>query len=143
MTSELYQKNLLKLASMATNAGRLPSPDATFTLDNPLCGDRVTFDLTFLETKILDIAHEVKGCVLCQASASMLASNATGESVKDIKSVREKVRKMLEDPDSVIEGWEEIQFFKPASEHKSRHNCVLLPFDALIRAAEDGVAEIG
>ena len=46
------------------------APTKSARRDNPLCGDRVTIDVRLDDSgKIAEIAHQVRGCLLCQASA--------------------------------------------------------------------------
>ena len=140
MIDEIYQKDLLRLAASATGAGRLESPDASVTVDNPLCGDRVTFDLSLEDGKISEVAHNVKGCVLCQASASVLGAHAVGETAAGLRAVQTAVHGMLEGSGGLDGHWDELGSFRPVAAHKSRHNCVLLPFEALIKAGAQSQA---
>ena len=57
MNDNLYQEAILGHARSELRAGRLADPDATATADNPLCGDRVTFDVRIAAGRIADIAH--------------------------------------------------------------------------------------
>lgn len=135
MIDELYQKELLRHAATAVGHGRLEAPDASVTLDNPLCGDRVTVDLSMGEGRIARLSHVVRACLLCQASASIIAGHAEGQTMARIGTIMEAVRLMLKEgaplPGDV---WSDLAAFTPVAEHKSRHNCVLLPFEALIKA---------
>lgn len=139
MSDDIYQKDLLRLAAEATGAGRLDAPDASVTLDNPLCGDRVTLDVTLDPSgRVAEVGHHVRACVLCQASASIVGGQAAGESAAGLRAVASALETMLEGgappPD---EGkWSDLQAFAPVAGHKSRHACVLLPFDALGQALE-------
>ena len=72
MSDPLYRKELLRLAADAHGAGRLAAPDASGTLFNPACGDKVTIGLELQHHRITAIAHDTKACVLAQASASIL-----------------------------------------------------------------------
>src|SRR5258708_18045330 len=76
MTNQLYHEALMEAARQATGHGRLAKADAAATVDNPLCGDRVTIELRLADGRIAEIAHEVRGCVLCKASAAVLAPQA-------------------------------------------------------------------
>jgi len=141
MIDELYQKELLRHAAAAVGHGRIDQPDATVTVDNPLCGDRVTVDLRMLEGRIARVSHVVRACLLCQASASIVGAQAVGETMARIGDIREAVRRMLHD-DAPIPGdiWPDLAAFVPVAAHKSRHNCVLLPFEALIKAGAQSQA---
>ncbi|MDA1133175.1 MAG: iron-sulfur cluster assembly scaffold protein [Proteobacteria bacterium] len=136
MIDELYHKDLLRLAAGATGAGKLESPDATVTVDNPLCGDRVTIDIAVKDGTITALAHNVKGCVLCQAAAAVLGAHAVGETPAAVGAVRDAVRAMLEQGGNLDGQWPELSSFRPVAAHKSRHNCVLLPFQAVLDAAD-------
>jgi hypothetical protein len=73
MSDELYQTRIVALAKSKTGAGKLAAPTKSARRDNPLCGDRVTIDVKLDDTgHIAEIAHQVRGCLLCQASAAAL-----------------------------------------------------------------------
>jgi SUF system NifU family Fe-S assembly protein len=134
---ELYQKNLLRLAADAIGTGTLPDPDAEETLDNPTCGDRITVQVKLADGKITALNHENRSCMLCQASASMLSENAVGRGIEEILDTRENLRSMLNgEPVQDKSDWRDLEFFNVVAAHKSRHQCILLPFDALIKALE-------
>lgn len=48
-------------------------PTETATVDNPLCGDRVTIDVKLAGGKLAAIGHQVRGCLLCEAAAATIA----------------------------------------------------------------------
>lgn len=132
MIEELYQKKLMRLAADATGAGSLENPDAEGTLDNPTCGDRITIQVKLENGRITELAHENRSCMLCQASASLLAEKAIGLSIDDVNQVRTTIEQLLKngEEDTTL-PWEELTYFAPVKDHKSRHICVLLPFNAL------------
>ena len=137
MRDEIYQTELLKLAARARGAGRLDEPRLSARVDNPLCGDRVTIDLRLDEDgRIEAFGTEVKACLLCQASASLIGEYAAGRTTADFGALRDQLDEMLKregpPPNGAFEGF---KAFLPVRPHKSRHECVLLPFDALKRAA--------
>lgn len=134
MSDDLYQRAIMDRAKTPVRAGRLASPDVTATVDNPLCGDRVTIDLKLAGDKIADIAHHVRGCALCQASASVLAAAAVGQTAADLQATRERLKAMLGGSDTPGAPWQELGIFTPVRRYKSRHECVLLPFDAVTQA---------
>ena len=140
MIDELYQKDLLRLAASATGTGRLESPSASVTVDNPLCGDRITIDIHWADGRVTAVAHNVKGCVLCQASAAVVGAHAAGQTAESLIRVRDSVRAMLEGGGDADGGWEELASFTPVAKHKSRHQCVLLPLNAVVQAAEEAGA---
>jgi nitrogen fixation NifU-like protein len=139
MRDEIYQTELLRLAARARAAGRLDAADRTARVDNPLCGDRVTVDLKLdPEGRIEAIGFEVKACMICQAAASVLGEHGPGHAAEEIAEVGREVAEMLKaDHPPAPEEIEEFRAFLPVRSHKSRHRCVLLPFEAIARAFRD------
>ena len=89
MSDQLYQEKIVALAKAKTGAGKLENPTKSARRDNPLCGDRVTIDVRLDgQGKIAEIAHQVRGCLLCQASASALSSVAVGRDASGIAEIR-------------------------------------------------------
>jgi nitrogen fixation NifU-like protein len=130
MSDQLYQERIVALAKAKTGAGKLASPTKSARRDNPLCGDRVTIDVKLDgQGKIAEIAHQVRGCLLCQASASALASVAVGRDAAGIAELRHDAERAIgREPGAAHEPF---AAFAPVAAHKSRHECVLLPLEAL------------
>jgi NifU-like protein involved in Fe-S cluster formation len=128
----LYRRSLLRLAADATGSGRLAGPDATATLHNPACGDRVTVDLKLAEGRIAALAHATQACVLTQASASLLAGKAAGYDRATLAALAQDVRAFLAGAPPPA-GYE---VFEGVGAHAGRHTCVLLPLEAALKALE-------
>jgi nitrogen fixation NifU-like protein len=127
---QLYQERIVALAKAKTGAGKLASPTKSARRDNPLCGDRVIIDVRLDgEGRIAEIGHQVRGCLLCQASASALSSVAVGRDKAGIAVLRHDaeraVGREMGNPN------EPFTAFAPVRAYKSRQECVLLPFEAL------------
>jgi nitrogen fixation NifU-like protein len=133
MADSLYQTAIVETARRATGKGRLPAPDASVTLDNPLCGDRVTIDLTMNGDRVTTLGHDVRGCLLCEAAAAIIATHATGATADELKAAAESVASLLKGTDAEP-AWPDLRMFLPVRAHKSRHRCILLPFEALLTA---------
>ena len=133
MSDQLYQDRIVALAKAKTGAGKLANPTKSARRDNPLCGDRVTIDVRLDgQGRIAEIAHQVRGCLLCQASASALASVAIGKDSKGIESLRHDAERAIGREQG--EAAEPFSAFAPVAAHKARQECVLLPFEALKEA---------
>ena len=143
MSDQIYQTDLLRLAGAAHGNGRLSSPDGTATLDNPMCGDRVTFDVTLTpDGKVAEIAQTTRACVLCQASASVIAERAPGHDAAEIAAIDAAVAGMLKEGASAPGGeWSDLGIFAPVKETRSRHVCVRLPFETVAAAIADAAAK--
>jgi len=136
--ADIYQDEIVTLAKAKNGAERLESPDATVTLDNPLCGDRVTMDIKVQDGKITEVGHRVRGCMLCEASASLVARDAIGTSVDTARSGRQQLDDILKSGATPADSdnWASLSAFAPVAEFKSRHECVLLPLEALGKAID-------
>lgn len=130
MSDALYQERIVALAKAKTGAGRLAAPTKSVRRDNPLCGDRVMLDVTLDGAgRIAEIAHQVRGCLLCQASAAALASVAVGRDAAGIAEIRQQADRALGRAEG--EAGAPYDAFAPVKTHKSRQDCVLLPLEAL------------
>jgi nitrogen fixation NifU-like protein len=130
MNDQLYQERVVALAKAKTGAGKLASPTKSARRDNPLCGDRVTVDVRLDgDGRIAEIAHQVRGCLLCQASASALSSVAVGRDKAGIAEIRHDAEKAI--GREMGNPHEPFTAFAPVRAYKSRQECVLLPFEAL------------
>ena len=130
MSDELYQERIVALAKAKTGAGKLADPTKSARRDNPLCGDRVIIDVRLDGAgKITEIGHQVRGCLLCQASASALASIAVGQDAAGLSAIRHDAERAL--GREAGEAGEPYAAFTPVAAHKSRQECVLLPLEAL------------
>jgi nitrogen fixation protein NifU and related proteins len=129
MSDQLYQERIVALAKAKVGAGKLENPTRSVRRDNPLCGDRVTIDVRVADGKIAEIAHQVRGCLLCQASASALAAVAVGKDAAGIAGLRRDAERAVgREPGAAGAPFDA---FAPVAAHKSRQECVLLPFEAL------------
>ena len=130
MTDALYQDRIVALAKAKTGAGKLANPTKSVRRDNPLCGDRVMLDVELdADGRIAAIGHQVRGCLLCQASASALAAIAVGRDAAGIAEIRHQAERALGREEG--ETAAPYDAFAPVRAHKSRQDCVLLPLEAL------------
>ena len=82
---DFYKEYILDHYRNPRNFGALEAPDATFEDLNPLCGDKIRFDLRVdAEGTVTDVAFSGKGCAISQASASMLSESLRGEKLEDV-----------------------------------------------------------
>ena len=137
MSDQLYHQAILELAKQGGRRGRLEAPQASVTVDNPLCGDRVTLDLNLADGRVREVGHRVRGCLLCQAAAAAIGRRAPGATPAALRVVARDLGEAIAGaPEAAGKSWPELAAFAPVHAHKSRHECVLLPFEALIRALD-------
>ena len=97
MSEALYHKALVERARAAFGKGRLTDATGSATVDNPLCGDRVTLDLTVRDGRIVEIGHHVRGCLLCEAAAATIAEHGRGADRAALDAMSAAARALMAD----------------------------------------------
>ena len=103
---------------------------------NPVCGDRITLDLQHHQKNIY-IGMEVRGCLICKASAVLLKKHCCGKTEQAIRQFSETLQQTLstaqedEFPRSLTGN---LSILLPLAQHKHRHSCAMLPLKTLLDA---------
>lgn len=134
MSADLYQAAIMAMAKAAHGKGRLPTPDRSAMLDNPLCGDRITVDVKLDGGRIAALGHDVRGCALCQAAASLIGQAAIGLDAETARALPGAIEALLADGTAPPAALADAAMFAPVRAHRSRFDCVKLPFAALAAA---------
>lgn len=138
MSDDLYPEEILTRARAGASDSRLQAPDRRAARDNPLCGDRITLDLTFTDGRVAALGHRTRGCALCQAAAETLRRCVPGTDRSIARVASAAVRAFLASGTMLPEAFRAFDVFAPAQAHRARHSCILLPLDALDEALADG-----
>lgn len=84
---EIYQDHILDHYEDPFHNGPLAGATHAYADKNPLCGDVIRIALKLDSNgKIEDCAFEGEGCVISQASASMLLEQLNGKTVDEVKA---------------------------------------------------------
>jgi nitrogen fixation NifU-like protein len=86
---DFYREEILEHYTHPHHYGTLESPDISHEEDNPLCGDRVRFDIELDgdgET-VKDVRFSGVGCAISKASASMLTDLIIGKTLEEVKEL--------------------------------------------------------
>jgi nitrogen fixation NifU-like protein len=135
MSQALYHAALVERAQRGRGRGRLAAPERSATVDNPLCGDRVTIDLALAGGRVARVGHQVRGCLLCEAAAETIAEHAPGKTAAELAAAGAAAKALVNEGAAAPEGaWSALAIFAPVHDVKSRRDCVLLPFEALAKA---------
>jgi NifU-like protein involved in Fe-S cluster formation len=147
MFGELYHNRVLELAADIPHAGNLPNPQGSSLKVSRVCGSTVNVDVVLdAEGRIAEIAVDPKACALGQAATSILARNAIGKSLDEMKAARDALKAMLKDgaePPSAGDSavWELLQL-APVRDYPTRHASTMLAFEAAVEAMEKALAAI-
>ena len=132
----IYRDILLKHARYPKNSGRLENPELCATVKNPLCGDELEINLNLSGEFIRECKTIVRGCSICQASASIMSEMIIKKTIKEaIKTGRMFDVNLLKDNEDVHEILEPLRPFLALKTHRSRIKCMKLAWDALEECA--------
>jgi nitrogen fixation NifU-like protein len=81
---DLYRDYILEHYRRPHNFRVLEEPSATHEGANPLCGDRITMQLTVKDGVVESVGFTGRGCAISQASASLLTDEVKGKPVADV-----------------------------------------------------------
>lgn len=85
---ELYKQELLDHYRFPRHKGKLIRPDVSSGLHNPSCGDHVCIEAKISDGHIVEIAFDGGGCVISQATASLLAEFVLGKPIEFIQNMQ-------------------------------------------------------
>lgn len=81
---KLYQEELMDHYRFPRHKGKLELPDFASDEHNPSCGDSISMQGQVHDGRLVAIAFEGKGCVISQATASMLAQASINHMIEEI-----------------------------------------------------------
>jgi nitrogen fixation protein NifU and related proteins len=100
---------------------------------NHNCGDEVTIYLNLNGDTIADVSFEGKGCMISQASASMLAGELSGKTVDEANRVIRDVDQLLKGLKEPSEGDPDYAALISIRDFPMRMKCVRLPWDTVAK----------
>ncbi|MHA6723261.1 iron-sulfur cluster assembly scaffold protein [Sphingomonas sp. RS2018] len=143
VTPPLYNARILRLAASIPNHERLPQPMATSEKRSPVCGSRVTIDVTVdADGRVDTVGLLVRACALGQASAALLGANIVGKSADELAAARDALTAWLAGERDTPPDWPELELFTPALPYSARHASIRLAFEAAAEAAADAGATV-
>jgi NifU-like protein involved in Fe-S cluster formation len=136
MLDDLYTKEVLRAAAMISRTGRLDAPQASARRVSPVCGSKITVDLSMQDGAISEYAQDIHACALGQSAASIVARRIIGQTPDQVAEVASTMRAMLSgDGKPPGEVWSDFGILENVRDHKARHGAVLLALEATLDAA--------
>ena len=110
---DIYEEHVLDHYEDPYHRGALASATHSHEADNPLCGDVIHIDLKLSDDgKVEEAWFDGDGCVISQASASMLIEKIEGKTLEELKA---------------FSAGEMLELFGPKLT-PNRQKCCLLPW---------------
>ncbi|MBX9796452.1 iron-sulfur cluster assembly scaffold protein [Sphingomonas sp.] len=130
----LYNTEILRLAASVPDQ-RLAQPMATVEKRSPVCGSRVTVDVDLApDGRVAALGLLVRACALGQASSTLMAAHAIGQTPAALAAVRDGLAAWLAGQ-GPCPDWPGLEIFTPALPHHARHASIRLAFEAVAEAA--------
>ena len=94
---DFYRELIIDHGQNMRNRGILEPADIDYEEDNPLCGDRLRLTVQLDEEgRVKAVGWDGEGCVISQASASMLGERMIGKTLEELRHFsKEDVLEML------------------------------------------------
>lgn len=130
----IYNQELIALSSQAGDARRLKDPHLSAKTVSPICGSEVTVEMNLRDGRVTDFGYEVEACALAKSVVAVMKTAILGKTRAEIARAGEELRLMLEGGAAPSGDWAALKILQPVVEYKSRHNSILLPFEAAEKA---------
>jgi nitrogen fixation NifU-like protein len=137
---DLYQQVILDHNRKPRNFRKIANANRTAEGYNPLCGDRITLELTVEDGIVKDAAFQGAGCAISKASASMMTASVIGKSEREVRALFQGVHAMLTGANGATAEVGKLGVFAGVREFPSRIKCATLAWHTL-QAALHGAAE--
>ena len=130
----MINPKIIKIALDTKYSGLNNSFTHRSSIKNSLCGDKIKIEVIASSTKINSMRYESESCILCEASASLMARKIKDYSLKNFKKDIKILKQFIKTRRSKLPSkFREYKFFLTKN-NNNRANCVTLPFNALIKA---------
>jgi len=129
----MISSQIIKIASDTSNCGNKLNSNLIATSKNKICGDKITVQIEVSNNKIERMSYETESCIFCQASASLLSKIVKKANIKGLQNDINLITLSNKNKKIILK-----KKYKPFRElfqqkYKERYNCILLPFNALIK----------
>lgn len=133
----IYHATIMERARRPRHQGKLEGAEAQGEARNPLCGDRVSVQLTrTAEGRIATFAYQSRACAICTASADLMAEIVPGMTAEDVSAAATQFEAALRKNQPLAAG-NPLACFQPLSSVPSRISCATLGWTALLSALKD------
>ncbi len=130
----MINPKIIKIASNTQYEGLKNIYTHKSSAKNRLCGDKISLELVANKTKINSIRYKTESCILCEASASLLANKMKHYSIKNIKKDINRLKETIVNKDYKIPlKFKEFKYLVDKN-NLNRVSCVILPLEALLKA---------
>ena len=129
----LYQKQILELAKQSRTRELDINAPLQASCDNTTCGDRVDISFALKDGAINNIGIKVRGCALCEAGAGLVLTQFEGVKQDTARQMTAQFTRWIGKEQDHVPN-DDMAKFLPVRDIRNRHKCVLLAFQAAMKA---------
>ena len=129
----LYQKQILELAKQSRTRELDINAPLQASCDNTTCGDRVDISFALKDGAINNIGIKVRGCALCEAGAGLVLAQFEGMKQDTARQMTAQFTRWIGKEQDQVPN-DDMEKFLPVRDIRNRHKCVLLAFQAAMKA---------
>ncbi|MBK68098.1 MAG: hypothetical protein CMP22_08230 [Rickettsiales bacterium] len=130
---DLYDKVIAEYGAKA-NQDKIIDGSLKGTVNNRLCGDKVTISLKEEDGIINEVGYEVEACVLCKASTTMLEETLKQKTTEQGQEISKTYQAWLlsneADLPTSLKEFEYLKAFQSLQNYPTRRRCGSLPWEA-------------
>ena len=135
----MINPEIIKIASDTSNCGIKKNSNLIATSKNKICGDIITVQIEISGDRIERMSYETESCIFCQASASLLSKIIKKSNIENVRDDIEAINISYKNKKIVLK-----RKYKPFRKlfqlkYKQRFNCILLPFNALLKVVNNPI----
>ena len=132
---KMINNKILKFASNTKNVGLKNKYTHKISAKNSICGDIINLELILNKSIIKSMKYETESCILCEASASLLAQKVKSKNINIlVKEIKELKMFLIKKNLSLPSKFKEFKYLINRKSHFNRTNCVTLPLEAFLKA---------
>ena len=134
---DLYQQVILDHNRKPRNFRKIADANRTAEGYNPLCGDRITVEVTVEDGIVRDVAFQGAGCAISKAAASMMTASVIGKPESEVDALFHRVHAMLTGANGPAAEVGKLAVFAGVREFPSRIKCATLAWHTLQAALSE------
>ena len=140
MSDDIFREIIIEHSRRPRRHGRLEHPTHHGSGDNPLCGDKISLDLSIDDQGLIrDAAISAVGCAISTASASLMAQELVGLRIEQATVMFDRVHDMLVQSETQLdlEALGELAALQVVRRYPMRVKCATLCWHVLKHALSD------
>jgi nitrogen fixation NifU-like protein len=145
MSDEIFREIIIDHSRQPRRHGHLEHPSHHGDGDNPLCGDKISLDLSIDDQGlIIDAAINAVGCAISTASASLMAQQLVGLSRAQATALFNQVHEMLVQSETGgdLEALGELAALQVVKRYPMRVKCATLCWHVLKHTLDSSAAPV-